>query len=460
MKTRFLILLLSVLVVVCLPLSSSAADVYHLDDDTQPLDVAPLEVDQATSTQPMLSQSLYSVSPLSTSSPTYWSSNDISNALARLLYIVNNTSNINTKLGDIADDYLSFIKNSASSAASRLSDTNTWLNAINTQGKTRETQLSSISMYLENINKFVDSGKNPWWSSLDPGLTWIRNDIQAVNTSVGAISTGPLVEKLTAIQGNLGFPDGSSFFFGSGSNPIHDSYGFMVRSGNNSSLVPVPWYRIVNEIYGSLSHQKEGQFHLLGSTGVDYADNWSFSLLDVNSNSFLGLASILRGPSGNHIVGSILTNDYFESGTSAPNIDANNILDALFPLFAIQNDLARLTYVQADPQTIALKKSQQGNEQALQENFTGEGKGVNPSDIGSMSGMGDSLGGLVDTGVTMDDGFTQLGNGDTWNFFSPEVAGQLNTAPSTYAADDDFVHFYDPDNKAFHDLLEQVRGGE
>ncbi len=440
MKTRLLILLLSVVLVVgCLPLSSYAVDVYHLMDDTTPPDMGTSTVaaDPDTAAEPVLFQSLAAASPYSTSTATYWSSTDISNALKYLQNI--------------------------SSYTSKLGDTNTWLKAINTQNGNTLTHLTTIERYLENVNKFVGAGVNPWWTSLNGGIINLQNDIKAVTASVNGISTGPLVEQLTAIQKGMGFPEKSSFYqSGTAPSSWYDNKGYALYRGGagGRNLTNASWYQVVNYILASLvTPNPNGDYACLGSNGLVWKKSSELLLVDAVAQGNLGLASILRGRSGNYIGGSILTNGYFEFGEQPVTLNTDNILDSLFPLYPIQNDLARLTYVLADPHTIDLKKSQQGNEQAVQDNFTGD-KGVNPDDIGSMSGMGDSLGGLVDTGVTMDDGFAQLNNGDTWNFFSQEVANQLNNAPAAYARDEDFVHFYDPDNTAFQELLEQVRGGE
>lgn len=422
MKTRFLTILLSVVLTVgCLPLSSSATDVYHLGDDTQLVDVGTSTV---LPPEPLYLHSLASVSPLSTSSPTYWSSNDISNALKYLQNI--------------------------SSYTSKLGDTNSWLNAISTRIGTSNEYLKTLDKLY---NQFVYSSSSASPSFANTLCNWLMNGFGNL-ANVITTSSDSLV---AAFDGSFGFPDGFSFFEGKGSY-FWDGYTVMSGAGSNRKLVHQNWYQAFNQIIQSVVLRNPGgKYPFLYSNGSTSDIDGSIFLVDASVSGFAGLASVLRGQSGNTIRGQLLNSSNLDGLPT--DFWASDLLSSFKIFIPMQNDLARLTYVFADPTTIDLKKSQQGNEQAVKDNFTGD-KGVNPDDIGSMSGMGDSLGGFVDTGVSMDDGFTQLNNGDTWNFFSQEVAGQLNTAPSTFAEDDDFIHFYDPENKAFQELLEQVRGGE
>lgn len=170
------------------------------------------------------------------------------------------------------------------------------------------------------------------------------------------------------------------------------------------------------------------------------------------------LPYILRGGKD-----STLKNTIYDSQTAnddgtleTTDWEANNILSAFSVLFPIQHDVARLTNVLATGPKIQLEKSQEENIQAVTDNFTGD-KGVQSSQIGDMSGIGDSLGSVADTGVSVGDGFAQVGN--SWNFFSSEVAATLDTAPALTAEDEeDYISFFDSNNADFDSLLSSLRG--
>lgn len=170
------------------------------------------------------------------------------------------------------------------------------------------------------------------------------------------------------------------------------------------------------------------------------------------------LPYILRGGKDstlkNTIYDSQTAND--DGSLASTDWEANNILSAFSVLFPIQHDVARLTNVLATGPKIQLEKSQEENIQAVTDNFTGD-KGVQSSQIGDMSGIGDSLGSVADTGVSVGDGFAQVGN--SWNFFSAEVAATLDTAPALTAEEEDnYISFFDSNNSDFDALLSNLRG--
>ena len=108
---------------------------------------------------------------------------------------------------------------------------------------------------------------------------------------------------------------------------------------------------------------------------------------------------------------------------------------------ALQKPLARLAYVYASEDDIIFKDEEKENEDAVKDNFFGDGSGsVSPGDIGSAagitSGIKDTFGGAGSSG----DIFTVLSDENSWWFFSQEVADALDTTNSPAAAalsDDD-----------------------
>lgn len=164
-------------------------------------------------------------------------------------------------------------------------------------------------------------------------------------------------------------------------------------------------------------------------------NNKRLVLSDVLNRGQLGLAVILRGSSGSSVSGKLIN----YADLSETDFSANNILSMLSPLLTVQNDLARIGHVIADPQDQAIKDANKDNYKEL-ENLSKGDAALKPSDIGDMAGVSSDLSGMLDTGVSIGDAFDQASGEGALAFFSQQTANDLDTTVQIYGSDDGFVH--------------------
>lgn len=190
-------------------------------------------------------------------------------------------------------------------------------------------------------------------------------------------------------------------------------------------------------MFGDSTHTIYG----LGASGVDKeGTRGTWSLADITANGFSGLATLLAGWDENGRKAHFTFTDPDTLDTTT--YEAANLFDAVAVMASrLQEPLARLTYMYASQVEIDFKDQEKPNEDAVKDNFFGDGSGsVSPGDIGSAagitSGIKDTFGGAGSSG----DIFTVLSDENSWWFFSQEVADALDTTNSPAAAalsDDD-----------------------
>lgn len=255
-------------------------------------------------------------------------------------------------------------------------------------------------------------------------------EINALNDSLSNISKG------------LGFPDGKTFYAGGYRVPNYDGTVLTTDWANM-------WYIYLGNYFAFSTGGVSG---LLpdGTTG-NLGKRVSGVQATLRNN--MGLAAILRGQSGASVSGSLLN----YSDLSATKFSANNLLSMLSPLLSVQNDVARLAHVVADPLDQALSDANKENREEVVNSFGSGDAAVKPSNIGDMAGVSGSLSGNLDTGVSVGQAFDQMNDSSRFAFFSQECQDALNPFHSARArsrsGDEDFVHFYDPDNSAFWVLI-------
>lgn len=249
----------------------------------------------------------------------------------------------------------------------------------------------------------------------------------------------------------LGFPDGRSLFgynIGSATSNIwSNNSGYVMRYAKDGSEAyeSMSFYKAYNMLLDSVS-RPVGSY--LGSDGLNRNDFRTYTAIDSLQLSSLGLARILRGSSG-AIVGASFINS---SDLSSTEYKTDNLLNAFYPLWWIQNDLARLTHVIADPTEQALHDATKDNVQSVTDNLTGE-KGVTSQDIGDLSGISSGVGDFMATGVSPDRLTGSISDEGNYSFFSQQTADDLHTFPAPQSADDDFIDFYAINRQEYSSLL-------
>ena len=177
------------------------------------------------------------------------------------------------------------------------------------------------------------------------------------------------------------------------------------------------------------------------------------SLPLLTASGFLGLSANLAG-SDKSTTFSLLDDDLVSQDKTV-----SNLLDALGLIgTSLQNPLAKIQYVLADEDDIALKDASKDNQNSFKDNFTGDGDAaVKPSDIGDMAAISgsvkDSFGGAGSAG----DAFLVINDSDSYSFFSQEVADSLDTVGAPQArtvADDDWMDAFEADEDGFYSLAD------
>lgn len=187
----------------------------------------------------------------------------------------------------------------------------------------------------------------------------------------------------------------------------------------------------------------DGSF-LPSNTYLDSAGHAShtgpMSLPLLTASGFLGLSANLAG-SDKSTTFSLLDDDLVPQDKSV-----SNLLDALGLIgTSLQNPLAKLQYVLADEDDIALKDASKDNQNSFKDNFTGDGDAaVKPSDIGDMADFSSGLKDAFSGSGSLSDVFSLFSDSRASWFFSEEVARDLDrvNAPSGASASDDLEHYF------------------
>lgn len=495
-------------------LCSLALPSFAVSDEVQPLTCG-VSVDTS-----LMALSSGGITPFSTSTPTYWTSTEISSAL-------NSLSSINTRLyagGNSAAEYLRDIKSVLSGTtysiyyyiqkmATALGATNTYtlydrvnsiytaltgtgsgtingtLSSINSNlaydgvsaarqlyniytrlgsgisidssslksalgysssgslasdFSTNNTRLSAINTSLSTVNSSVQSGLATVNSSVQTGLTTVNSSVQDVNTSVGVVDShlGYVSDHTLAADFDKILNGPYDFF----------QYGFRWDLRDTGTLSDYLFALNRSIVEGNV---EPTSVDILSSGGSIVKAVPNATLLRITREGFQGLASNLRGQAGSTVIYNLLNSQQELKKTVKRS---NNILGAFAVFDFMQNDLARLGYMFASPDDIQLKKDHQETSDEFANSFNpSSGAGVSASDVGDMAGVSGSLSGNLDTGVSVGQAFDQMNDSSRFAFFSQECQDALNPFHSARAlsrsGDEDFVHFYDPDNSEFWALI-------
>lgn len=189
---------------------------------------------------------------------------------------------------------------------------------------------------------------------------------------------------------------------------------------------------------------------LIGSGQTEQVD--SPSLTWISRNGFAGLASLLGGDERVIHMNTVDPNDPLN--TNAGFVEMPSLFDFLGYYSELSlRELSKLSFVLASEDDIELKQEEKPNEDAVKDNFFGDGDGaVSPSDIsdaaGITSGMKDTFGGAGSPG----DVFVVAGSQETYSFFSEAVGHDLDAvnSPSSYSQNDDWLLDLPQDENGFY----------
>lgn len=182
----------------------------------------------------------------------------------------------------------------------------------------------------------------------------------------------------------------------------------------------------------------------LGASGTVTRRDPPWGIVNFVRYGLLGLSVNLAGDDKVATFSLLSPSDSEDGGLEAEEVQVNNLLDALGLIGThLQNPLAKLQYVLANDDDIALKDAVQENQDSFQDNFTGSGSGsVSGSQIKDMAGISSSAGNAFKDDASAADAFTAISDSKSYGFFSQEVADALDTVNSSAAAaldEDDFM---------------------
>lgn len=189
---------------------------------------------------------------------------------------------------------------------------------------------------------------------------------------------------------------------------------------------------------------------LIGSGQTEQVD--SPSLTWISRNGFAGLASLFGGEDRVIHMNTVDPNDPLN--TNAGFVEMPSLFDFLGYYSELSlRELSKLSFVLASEDDIKLKQEEKPNEDAVKDNFFGDGDGaVSPSDIsdaaGITSGMKDTFGGAGSPG----DVFVVAGSQETYSFFSEAVGHDLDAvnSPASYSQNDDWLLDLPQDENGFY----------
>lgn len=209
------------------------------------------------------------------------------------------------------------------------------------------------------------------------------------------------------------------------------------------------------------SGSSRGDYVWLGSNGFRYESSSldSMSLMHMVGEGFLGLAYDLWPDRSDSLQQVLLDFVSPDDGVSSQQYEHNNLAQLIAGGFSgLQVPLARLAYVLADLDDVALKQQEQPNIDAVKDDFFGDGQAaVKPSDIKDVAGFSssikDSFGGVGSAG----DAFQAINDSDSFWFFSQEVADDLDSTSALAVLSDDPESFFDQfsqDEDGFYSLID------
>lgn len=258
------------------------------------------------------------------------------------------------------------------------------------------------------------------------------------------------------------FSSAFSYFSASLSNTFrypgfHLSGKGLYTNGSSSfaTLVSTGFVGLAHLMFGDASHDIYG----LSSSGHDKTGKrGEWSLADISANGFSGLATLIAGydeSTGRKALLTLTDLDTLAEGT----YEASSLFDILSVMGAwIQKPLARLAYVYASEDDIIFKDEEKPNEDAVKDNFFGDGSGsVSPGDIGSAAGITSGIKDTFGGAGSSEDIFTVLSDENSWWFFSQEVANALDTVNAPAAAalsDDDPLEGFVADEDGFYSVAD------
>lgn len=328
-----------------------------------------------------------------------------------------------------------------------------------------QSVLSSVSQKLTNIfNQLTDAS-----NSNTPYLFTIRNTLNSIkdyllvnagtwlldgNGSFIQIDSSWSLDSVIAsgfmgIARQLKNSAGTSYLA-----LTYDRLGNIFNQLTDSSLGNTPYLYTIREqiTYAASRLQLSSNSYILNSDGSTYQTTAPWSLTSVVNSGLMGLASLSRNAQS-YVANTVFPWRSYNMDThqlnAATNVTGQNNL--FFTAFqSIEDKLGRLAYVFGSDEDLKLKDEADPGTDAFRENFGG---GLSLGQISDGKDVVEGVSGLLDSGYSFGDAFTEIAGEDFLFWFSPECAAALDSTGSVMALDDS-----DPYNmQPYYDHVQKVK---
>lgn len=190
------------------------------------------------------------------------------------------------------------------------------------------------------------------------------------------------------------------------------------------------------------SYLSSSGFSSSGSRGVGY----------ITGQGFLGMRSLLSGSETDNVYTFTGYSNDFVNDTSLDIDSKDTDYTGLGPL--LNGALSQLSYqvglldtVFASPQDLQMKQDVDPNMDAVSDSFLKSDSpgSVSTSDISDMASVSQGAASMVNTGVSMGQGFQQLDDPSLFEFFTSETASNLHNVPAVSSEDEEegWTHYYE-----------------
>lgn len=352
------------------------------------------------------------------------------------------------------------------------------VSAADTYQLRADTQIMTASDVIMPLSTPEDDTEGWYWGLYDmvhdmmEDSDSMMNDLNNLRYDLGFTSEYSMADYLGSMENVLLLLEDYSFYMERALSSIDDAMSTVVGFHPNFTL-PAGFNYLRQD--GVVAEYSGGNFGSLVRAGFAGLGNHlgvtsGQQVLLENGNSgtttgtFLFSSMVRRGLLGlsqniKAISSGSYTLELFNSSTGEvyPSFTASTLGQMMDMYYALmQQDIGKLAFVFADDETIQAKKDSKDNEDAAVGGFLDpDGVGsISASDIGSAADAVGSTKDLFDTGVSPDQAFEQLSGSGPLEFFTSTTAANLDTVPATMSDEDDgFIHFYDPSNSEFFELI-------
>lgn len=415
--------IVSFLLVVSLVISAScitSSAFYDLDDDTT---VVPFMLDTGVS--------VAAVEPSDLDYYLEFSGSSVAKYLAYILYALTGST---TSMSSSVYTFLDSIDDQLLDQYSLLGSMSSFLSNISGNSNLIKISLDAIeddvSIFEARLNSVIS-----WLTSVNTSLATVNTSVNTVDSSVNSMS-----DKLTG-SSNVSY-------LGVLGQPVTYSTGLNLATINRMGFMGLAsHFRAASGSDVLLSNGTPGQ------TPADVTYSYLFRY------GLLGLRSLLSGSETDNVYSSTL-NDNNNTTTTVNSTGLGPLLNT--QLSNIGENLGHLAYIFASDDDIKLKQDSKpllDETDSFYDASSDSKVKVSAGDVGSFKGFGSDMLDIVDTGADIGDVVTILSNANSFRWFTPQTAADLDSIGTATISDEEST--YDRLHREFNEIYfpDRVGGG-